>query len=98
MAAAVVRIDCHLPSIYPTWTTPPQLDLQRFCFNAGAANEQGYFEQICTLAARGTELIDNTQPLQKIASELSGHGLPVFCIVSRSLASLQTAAVAITDL
>lgn len=49
---------------------------------SGAADEAAYFDNICRLARRGIELMDNTKPLQSIASALDGAGLPVYCIDS----------------
>ena len=51
---------------------------------SGAADEAGYFDNICALARQGTELMDNSKPLQSIANTLHNAGLPVYCVDTSS--------------
>ena len=51
---------------------------------SGATDEAGYFDNICALARQGTELMDNSKPLQSIANTLHNAGLPVYCVDTSS--------------
>ena len=51
---------------------------------SGAADEAGYFNNICALARQGTQLMDKTKPLQSIANTLHDAGLPVYCVDTSS--------------